>query len=435
MAPLNATRTRSSFRSCAVETNISSATASTLNSATAPPSAAARNVRARTLSTNARSARRSTSQPPATATALDPMRYAARSRISRADGASTTRVMRSAMPTANAIAATAPASTGSAPRAAPAGDAHGAAARAATLRLKLVSDTPHRLQVPRPRRVLLDLRAQAAHVHRHRARLAGVRVVPDVRHELLAREHAARMPREVIQQVELARRQLDAPARVLDRARARVDAQVREAQRLAVSLLARARAAQHRRDARGQLARAERLRDVVVRADAEADELVHLLAAGREHDHGDGRAGAQAAADFEAIDARQHHVEHHQVRRESLERLDRGEAVADGADVVAVTAQVAFDDVGDHALVLDDEDAAAGTGRGERRRAHGIQPNGQSLRRDYGRRTEGAFPPPRKIRPNAAASSSAGRAPPGCSPAGGSAARPCPRPRAGACTR
>ena len=67
------------------------------------------------------------------------------------------------------------------------------------------------------------------------------------------------------------------------------------------------------RDARDQLVRAERLGDVVVGAELEPDDAVGFLGARRQHDDrhcGRGRIGAQRVADLEAVDARQHQVEH-----------------------------------------------------------------------------------------------------------------------------
>ena len=89
-----------------------------------------------------------------------------------------------------------------------------AAPSAERSRLEPVADAPDRLDVTRPRRVGLDLRAQPAHVHRHSRRVAVEGVLPDRVHQLRARERLARMAREEQQQVELALRQRDlVPAR------------------------------------------------------------------------------------------------------------------------------------------------------------------------------------------------------------------------------
>ncbi len=60
----------------------------------------------------------------------------------------------------------------------------------------------------------------------------------------------------------------------------------------------------------GQLGGGEGLGDIVVGAGHKAGDLVHLLGAGGEHDDADVRVGrADAAADLEAVDVRQHDVQ------------------------------------------------------------------------------------------------------------------------------
>ena len=77
-------------------------------------------------------------------------------------------------------------------------------------------------------------------------------------------------------------------------------------------------AAQHRAHARQQLGDRKRLGDVVVGAQLEAEHLVGLGRARRQHhDRRRDRPRAQLAAHVEAVLLRQHHVEDHQVRREA----------------------------------------------------------------------------------------------------------------------
>ena len=68
-------------------------------------------------------------------------------------------------------------------------------------------------------------------------------------------------------------------------------------------------------DAGGQLAHAERLGDVVVGAELEAQDAVELVAARRQHDDGDLRAGLHLAEDVAAVDVGQAEVEQHDVGR------------------------------------------------------------------------------------------------------------------------
>ena len=75
------------------------------------------------------------------------------------------------------------------------------------------------------------------------------------------------------------------------------------------------RAAQQRLDPAHQLAQAERLGQVVVGAELEADDLVDLVVARRQdQDRHLGAGGADAAQHLEAVDAGQADVEDHEVR-------------------------------------------------------------------------------------------------------------------------
>src|SRR5262249_12691507 len=69
------------------------------------------------------------------------------------------------------------------------------------------------------------------------------------------------------------------------------------------------RAAEDRLDPGRELARGERLRDIVVGAELEPSDTVRLLIARREHDDRHLRARANAAAALGAVDPRQADVE------------------------------------------------------------------------------------------------------------------------------
>ena len=86
----------------------------------------------------------------------------------------------------------------------------------------------------------------------------------------------------------------------------------------AARLCRRLAAAQHALHPREQLAQVERLADVVVGADLEADHAVDHLAGRRDHDDGDVVALAQPAREREPVLARQAHVEQHQARASRL---------------------------------------------------------------------------------------------------------------------
>ena len=66
----------------------------------------------------------------------------------------------------------------------------------------------------------------------------------------------------------------------------------------------RQRSARHRADAGEQLAEAERLDHVVVRAELEADDPVDLVATRGHHDDRDLRTRAEPAAHLEAVEIR-----------------------------------------------------------------------------------------------------------------------------------
>ena len=88
-------------------------------------------------------------------------------------------------------------------------------------------------------------------------------------------------------------------------------------------------------DARHEHARAERFAHVVGGAHLQAGDDVGFAVFGREHDDGNVarfRLGLEAAADFEAVDARQHQIEQDHGGGPGFERKQRVFAVFDGLD-------------------------------------------------------------------------------------------------------
>jgi hypothetical protein len=126
----------------------------------------------------------------------------------------------------------------------------------------------------------------------------------------------------------------------------------------------RAPTAEDGADAGRELAEAEGLGDVVVRAELEAADHVDVLRAGREEDHRRGRAlGAEALEEREAVLARQHDVEEDEVeaaRGRAEEDVARGLRRADALGLEALVAEVEADPVRHRALVLDDQNASFG---------------------------------------------------------------------------
>ena len=118
------------------------------------------------------------------------------------------------------------------------------------------------------------------------------------------------------------------------------------------------RAPQHRPDPRGHLAGAERLDDVVVGAELEADDAVGLLAAGGEHDDRDLGALAERAGDVVARPVGEHHVEEDEVGHLARGLLDRVGHRSGHTRVEPLAVKCLREGFGDRGLVLDHEDGA-----------------------------------------------------------------------------
>src|SRR5262249_22715876 len=114
-------------------------------------------------------------------------------------------------------------------------------------------------------------------------------------------------------------------------------------------------AAQQRAYTAAELTNRERLGDVVVRAQFEAENLVELLAAGGQHDDRHVAAGAEAAADLEPVDLRQHQVEHNEVDLPVAKELEGLLAVARLHDSEAVAFERIRQQLLDGILVVDEE--------------------------------------------------------------------------------
>ena len=137
------------------------------------------------------------------------------------------------------------------------------------------------------------------------------RVAPDAVHQLVAREDPCRGCDARNQSRSNSRAVSVTASPALRHLAARtVEHDVAERDPLGGGRRRRGRPAEHRAHARRELARRERLRDVVVGAELEPDDPVGLLAACGEQDHGQARAAADPAAELQPVRARQHHVEH-----------------------------------------------------------------------------------------------------------------------------
>src|SRR5439155_7202884 len=120
----------------------------------------------------------------------------------------------------------------------------------------------------------------------------------------------------------------------------------------------RSRPPQQRLDARQQLEHAERLRHVVVRAQAQTANLVGLLATrGEDEDGHPTPLVAQRAEDAVAVQARQHQIENDQVGSGVTGACQPLGPVLDHHDVVALDLEVVAQTVREIGIVLDHEDA------------------------------------------------------------------------------
>ena len=114
--------------------------------------------------------------------------------------------------------------------------------------------------------------------------------------------------------------------------------------------------AQHRLDARVQLARAERLGQVVVGAGFQAGELVALVGARGQHDDRHvlrAPVGAQPARELDAAHAGQHPVEHDQVRQRGAHHVERLLRVLGAQGLVPGELEIARDELLYRRLVFD----------------------------------------------------------------------------------
>jgi hypothetical protein len=129
-----------------------------------------------------------------------------------------------------------------------------------------------------------------------------------------------------------------------------------------------ARGGEARRDSHEQIARGERLYDVVVRASLQPLGRGLLAGARGQQDAGRRREGGVAAdsvKEREPVEPRHHHVAHHEIRRIAADRGERLEPIAHDFDV-PVLAKDARDVVAHVGVVVGDDDAGVRFVRGRR---------------------------------------------------------------------
>jgi hypothetical protein len=171
--------------------------------------------------------------------------------------------------------------------------------------------------------------------------------------QLGAGQDLARMAHEVLEEGELARRQVDRAPVAHHAPRRGVELQVADPKdRGALG----GPAAHERAQARQQLGERERLGQVVVGAGVEPRDPVGHRVARREHENGAPSAGlAQPAADLEAVDVGQHQVENDRVVGVLGPQPERVLPPPGHVDRVPLLLEGALEQAGHLDLVLHDE--------------------------------------------------------------------------------
>jgi hypothetical protein len=223
-----------------------------------------------------------------------------------------------------------------------------------------VPDAEHGLQMPRGAWILLDLATDVLDVRIDGSLVRFDGDPVDGIEQLGAREHATRLARHMQQELELGCGQHDVAA---------IDQHLHprgiEGYRLAdtddiVAGGRRLDAPHHGANPRHQLAGAERLGHVVVRAELEAGDTIGFTGPRGEHDDRHIAGPAQCARDIEPVRLRQCQVEHHEIGPAPGDLAERIGAVCGGHDVEPGALQVIPHEPQDLGLVVDDENALHG---------------------------------------------------------------------------
>jgi len=217
--------------------------------------------------------------------------------------------------------------------------------------------------------VELDLGPQALHVHVHESRVSLVLIAPHLFEEHLAAEHLVGLDREREQELELERRERDTVLSATHLMGGSVDREVPDDD------LRRCRGrhhwAQSRADASDELLGIEGLDDIVVRSRLKAEDDIRRITLGGEHDDRNARFAADAPADFDAVDPREHEIEENEIGLVFTETHQRGGAVGGEAGLEVFAAQHDSDHLGDRRVVIDHQDARIHRPRLLRSRVHG----------------------------------------------------------------
>jgi hypothetical protein len=202
----------------------------------------------------------------------------------------------------------------------------------------------------------MQLAAQPAQVHVNGpVEDAGIVVAMDRVDQLVTGQHPRRPGHQRLQDAELERSQLQRRPVQAHGDSVRVQLQPIGHQDRLVGGGCLATPAEQRPHAGHQLSRRERLHHVVVRPKVQADDPVTLGAARREEQDGDLRDVAQASADLEAVHARQHHIQQHDVRLGACRQLQRGLTVGGEQGPMALALDIEAQQLPDLGVVVDQQ--------------------------------------------------------------------------------
>ena len=106
---------------------------------------------------------------------------------------------------------------------------------------------------------------------------------------------------------------------------------------------------------RYKLARAERLRDIVVRAKAKAADLIDVIFLGRDHQHRNIAVLADLFADLKSVHAGEHQVQNDQIELLLKGRLKSLVPTVLYLDFKAAQFQIIFLQIGDRHFIFNDQ--------------------------------------------------------------------------------
>jgi hypothetical protein len=185
------------------------------------------------------------------------------------------------------------------------------------------------------RQVGLDLAAQTRNADIDHAIEGSSFVALEQIDQGIAAEHAVRMFKQDLEQGKFRTRHLNLLAVACQAARIEIDLERAEVAQ-APFFRDRLPAAQHRRHPCQQLAVAERLGQIVIGPDFEADDAVDFFATRRQHDDGRCALSAEPTCQRQAVLARQHDIEQQQIHRVDRKVAFHRRTVAHPGCVIAV---------------------------------------------------------------------------------------------------